>query len=603
MSTTGTHEKPRAASRSPKLLKQERCARSLTWRVIYALGSLQLALILLATIAVACAVATVYESNFNAKIAQAYIYKAPWFIFWLAILCINLFAVTLTRWPWQKKHAGFIITHYGIILLLIGAMVGQKLGLEGNVTLKKDAPPVSRLVTNRSIIQIQSPTDSWLYLYPFDAELAKPSEKRPKRIAVPGSSMVILADGYSGNMVREPRLVESDAPEAGPGVLLKLTSARLGQSMDFAFGQGGRNEADFFGLARIRLLPELPADGLREVTETRMVFAKYDPVINSEGTPNPLEVRLSEDGSKVTLTPRDGANATYRLSEVLGKPLQAGSSQVTVVDYWPDFEMRDGKPATKSDSPQNPAALVRIVAKQMTERTDVPELLLAVSTNGGPAEYALVRDGMVTQRGELREGEKIVTGWADWEAAVTGLATKALVVEEPQPGPDGVEGIPGFRARLVAADGRSGNPQWVESGSVSALYLDGEVVRIGYGLETKPVDFSIALKDFHVPRDEGTDQAADFIATVEFRDLKTGETREGKIRMNHPASFPGHWWNVLTGVNYKFSQAEWNPRDLGETTLQVLYDPGWLFKWTGSLAICVGIFMMFYFKPKSGPKS
>jgi hypothetical protein len=34
------------------------------------------------------------------------------------------------------------------------------------------------------------------------------------------------------------------------------------------------------------------------------------------------------------------------------------------------------------------------------------------------------------------------------------------------------------------------------------------------------------------------------------------------------------------------------------TTLQVLYDPGWLLKWVGSLAICIGITIMFYFKPK-----
>ncbi len=36
-----------------------------------------------------------------------------------------------------------------------------------------------------------------------------------------------------------------------------------------------------------------------------------------------------------------------------------------------------------------------------------------------------------------------------------------------------------------------------------------------------------------------------------------------------------------------------------QTTLQVLYDPGWLLKWLGSLGICVGIAIMFYWKPNS----
>ena len=123
----------------------ERQKNSSLWRVIHWLGSLQLALILLATIAIACAAATIAESEFSTKVAQVYIYKAPWFLVWLGVLCINLFAVTLTRWPWEKKHAGFIITHYGIILLLFGAIVGLQTGFEGNVTLHTDKPPIRKL--------------------------------------------------------------------------------------------------------------------------------------------------------------------------------------------------------------------------------------------------------------------------------------------------------------------------------------------------------------------------------------------------------------------------------------------------------------------------
>ncbi|MFM8984230.1 MAG: cytochrome C biogenesis protein ResB, partial [Spartobacteria bacterium] len=96
-------------------LVEERKARSAVWRVIHWLGSMQLALILLSTIAAACAIATIAESEFSTKVAQVYIYKAPWFFLWLIVLCVNLLAVTITRWPWAKAHTGFIVTHYGII--------------------------------------------------------------------------------------------------------------------------------------------------------------------------------------------------------------------------------------------------------------------------------------------------------------------------------------------------------------------------------------------------------------------------------------------------------------------------------------------------------
>ena len=146
--------------------------------------------------------------------------------------------------------------------------------------------------------------------------------------------------------------------------------------------------------------------------------------------------------------------------------------------------------------------------------------------------------------------------------------------------------------------GEKSTPLWVASGEVVPLVLGKEMVRIGYGLELRPIPFSIALTEFEVPRDEGTETPSDFKATVRFKNTKTGAEQDGLIRMNHPASYPGGLLANTTGFNYKFSQAEWNPRDLKETTLQVLYDPGWLLKWIGSLAICIGIATMFYIRPR-----
>ncbi|MEO8206338.1 MAG: hypothetical protein ABI615_09160, partial [Chthoniobacterales bacterium] len=158
-------------------------------------------------------------------------------------------------------------------------------------------------------------------------------------------------------------------------------------------------------------------------------------------------------------------------------------------------------------------------------------------------------------------------------------------------------GIPGFRAYLLAPDQQKSPAQWTDSGNLASFTLGSETVGFAYGLQTRPIPFTIGLLNFEVPRDEGTETPADFIATVEFKDAKTGETKVATAHMNHPASFPGHLINNITGINYKFSQAEWNPRDLGETTLQVLYDPGWMLKWIGSLSICAGIALMFYGKP------
>jgi hypothetical protein len=44
------------------------------------------------------------------------------------------------------------------------------------------------------------------------------------------------------------------------------------------------------------------------------------------------------------------------------------------------------------------------------------------------------------------------------------------------------------------------------------------------------------------------------------------------------------------------SQASWNPNDLTQSSVQILRDPGWLFKWTGSLILCAGLVTMFIFR-------
>jgi hypothetical protein len=577
----------------------ERRKRSVAWRVIHWLGSLQLALVLIGTIAIACAVATFAESNFNTKIAQTYIYKAPWFQLWLAVLCVNLFSVTLTRWPWQKKHIGFVVTHYGIITLLIGAIVGMQTGFEGNVTLRKDAPPVSRVTTSRSIVQLESPADSALYLMRFDAEASPPSSRRPRKFPVPGTSLNVVADEFSPNLVREQRFVASEAPDAAPSALLRLSSTMAGQTLDFPLALvGGRPaDKDFFGLARIVFRPVLADASSPTAQETQVVFANFAPIVQAQGAPSGVTVRLSQDGDKLTILSSDGAGATYLRREIMDQPITEAGSLVVVEKYWPDFAMENGKPTTKSDSPNNPAVLIRVSKLDGAEKSK-PSLEFAPSVEG--ISYQLRRGPRVISTGKAKPGDSFALGWADWQAELVQFLPKAELVNEIKPGPPlpkGEQGIPGFRAHLESDAAKRGPDRWVESGEVTALTDGTQVVRIGYGLETKAVPFSLRLLNFEVPRDEGTDTPSNFLATIEFRDSATGATRTGVAKMNHPASFPGTPLANLTGFNYKFSQAEWNPRDLGETTLQVLYDPGWLLKWIGSLGICLGIAIMFYWTP------
>src|SRR5215471_2117178 len=100
-------------------------------------ASLKLAVVLLAVLIIAAIAGTIYESSFDAKVARAYIYGAPWFNLWLVLLGANLTVSALSRWPWRKHHLAFLITHLGIITLLIGSLIGRIWGIEGTITLFK----------------------------------------------------------------------------------------------------------------------------------------------------------------------------------------------------------------------------------------------------------------------------------------------------------------------------------------------------------------------------------------------------------------------------------------------------------------------------------
>src|ERR1700748_1932129 len=112
-------------------------------------ASLKLAVVLLLVLIVGAIAGTIYESSFDAKVARYYVYGAPWFNIWLALLAANLAVSALSRWPWKKHHVAFLVTHLGIITLLAGSLIGRIWGVEGTITLFKGEPPTNRLLVEQ----------------------------------------------------------------------------------------------------------------------------------------------------------------------------------------------------------------------------------------------------------------------------------------------------------------------------------------------------------------------------------------------------------------------------------------------------------------------
>ena len=149
---------------------------------------------------------------------------------------------------------------------------------------------------------------------------------------------------------------------------------------------------------------------------------------------------------------------------------------------------------------------------------------------------------------------------------------------------------------------KAGKEAIIKKFRTSDLDTGSSEVQVAYGWKQIPLPVALELLDFEVQRNEGNDSPAGFKSTVRVTNLE-GQNATGQCWMNNPFSFPGEWWRTWTGLTYKMSQASWNPENLGQSTIQILRDPGWLLKWIGSLLIVSGIFMLFYLKGFRRPMS
>lgn len=92
---------------------------------------------MLLSLAAALAVGTVLESLYDTPTAQYSVYRALWFRGILALLGVNIFAVAMSRYPWKRKHIPFLLAHLGILILLGGAWITDRFGLDGSMRISE----------------------------------------------------------------------------------------------------------------------------------------------------------------------------------------------------------------------------------------------------------------------------------------------------------------------------------------------------------------------------------------------------------------------------------------------------------------------------------
>lgn len=81
----------------------------------------------------ALAAATFVEKGSGTAFAREWFYDAIWFIALQGLLVVNFIAMSVVRRMWQSKKWGLLILHYGLVVVLIGALTTHIVGVEGVV--------------------------------------------------------------------------------------------------------------------------------------------------------------------------------------------------------------------------------------------------------------------------------------------------------------------------------------------------------------------------------------------------------------------------------------------------------------------------------------
>lgn len=111
-------------------------ALKILWRISI---SLKFAVVVMIGLTFAMIIATVIESMYDTPSAQYWVYQTKVFYLLLALLGWLIFAVAMSRLPWQKRHLPFLSAHLGILLLLYGSWLTFQFGIDGSMEVGEGA--------------------------------------------------------------------------------------------------------------------------------------------------------------------------------------------------------------------------------------------------------------------------------------------------------------------------------------------------------------------------------------------------------------------------------------------------------------------------------
>ena len=385
-------------------------------KILKLLGSLRFAIALIVGLAVILAVSTVMESLHGTPFAQKHFYTSRWFDVFLSLFWVNIFCSTLTRWPFEKKHVGFVITHVGILTLLVGALLSRTLGSEGQMALFEGEE-------NDRIRKEESAET------PAGRVLAEGSAADPLNRAVTA--------GLSGEMmgVNETfTLIEKDPgnphaffTEIGPAYFELVTEPAETEAPKLKIEQTFTKENWMLDLGAISPSEEFPL-GRSGLTVSKLNYYPHAKV--SEGR------ILEASKEEVPFNPA----VEFEIRDAKGR-----SENHTRFYLFPDFDsLRGGRAANIFDLK---VSITDAPLPEELRARPVPAFTFHPAPDGRWT-YRITSKKKAPVEGVLERGKKIPTGWMDMTVEIKEIFNRAKI-NKPAKSPKKLPASLPFKLRLI----------------------------------------------------------------------------------------------------------------------------------------------------------
>ncbi len=564
---------------------------NLLMTLLRALGSLRLAAALLILVLVAMGFATIAEKNQSTEYALANYYLSSWFIALLTIMCVNILAAVIVRYPFPKHKMGFIITHLGIILTLGGALMTYFLGVNGNITLA-EGEQRSEFVLSGDQLNIYrgntliSKIDLGEYgMGGFESE----------------DNLSIEPIAFAENMAIEPLAY---LPHSKPRSVVTNNAPRESHALHVKFILGAHEHEMWLFEDRKEVV-----DGLGAT----YVVAKDDIELGQL-----MSRKASGDGVSIGHVYVTISGNRYKLNveECMDTPksIEQTGYSIKVLRYMPQARVAaKGGVENVSDKPINPAIEVELTSDQSNEKRiafakypnlgsmhgeEDPEIKVVFEASGASmpdSPIAIVQgpNGDLYGRFTLSRGQVVTAELPRQERVNTPISAVSLEVlqqfDRAMAGiemvePEGIvkNRVPAVQVRITAGE----NPPselWLRKYRAMPVNIDGVSYNFAYLTKQADLGFTIRLNDFKKTTYPGTGAPRSFESNITIIDPSNGEEETRLIKMNHPTEYGG----------YTFFQSSYDQsRDAERSTLSVARDPGMNVAFAGYIVLIAGMIIV-----------